>query len=528
MGIKETIFIGPDMRAMDGKVYRRYFRPCRFKGGSSTTVNNTSTYTPTEYELEMQKQEADYSKAIAPNALALNNYAMNVLKDSLGTVQVDYNGMNQTAQKQIADAMRGMNGLIGSNNTANSAVNRTLGSTADQYGRLAGDTANKIGGLSSTYTGANAEANRALSSAGSTYGSLAQGNLPPAYQQNMEKSISSALNNTMGKTISNLGNRGILNSSVTSSALNDIEKNAADSVAQQYQNNINQVENLTGKQANTAQQQMNNTFNTAGQLGNLIQQQHSLQGDALSQQAQAAQQQYQNNINTNSQNSGLFSNAINSATTPVTTASASQEAAQTPASNLWNMSLGLNGATNNALVAAAGKGTTTSTQTSATSGGGGFLSGLFGGAMAGLGGGLGSSLFSHCFPAGTKVRMADGTEKGIEYMQPGDMVQSDGGKGEKVVKVMEPHYNDVYAVICEKGHTNTTLTQPLMKPDGSYIDMADLKIGTELKNVGKVQSIVYSGERRVYDMQVDGENNYVVDGGFVAQGGSDDVWNKGA
>ena len=357
---------------------------------------------------------------------------------------------------------------------------------------------------------------------------MAQGNLPSDYQQNMEKSISSALNNTMGKTISNLGNRGILNSSVTSSALNDIEKTAADSVAQQYQNNINQVENLTGKQANTAQQQMNNTFNTAGQLGNLIQQQHSLQGDALSQQAQAAQQQYQNNINTNSQNSGLFSNAINSATTPVTTASASQEAAQTPASNLWNMSLGLNGATNNALVAAAGKGTTTSTQTSATSGGGGFLSGLFGGAMAGLGGGLGSSLFSHCFPAGTKVRMADGTEKGIEYMQPGDMVQSDGGKGEKVVKVMEPHYNDVYAVICEKGHTNTTLTQPLMKPDGSYIDMADLKIGTELKNVGKVQSIVYSGERRVYDMQVDGENNYVVDGGFVAQGGSDDVWNKGA
>lgn len=528
MGIKETIFIGPDMRAMDGKVYRRYFRPCRFKGGSSTTVNNTSTYTPTEYELEMQKQEADYSKAIAPNALALNNYAMNVLKDSLGTVQVDYNGMNQTAQKQIADAMRGMNGLIGSNNTANSAVNSTLGSTADQYSRLAGDTANKIGGLSSTYTGANAEANRALSSAGSTYGSLAQGNLPSAYQQNMEKSISSALNNTMGKTISNLGNRGILNSSVTSSALNDIEKTAADSVAQQYQNNINQVENLTGKQANTAQQQMNNTFNTAGQLGNLIQQQHSLQGDALSQQAQAAQQQYQNKINTNSQNSGLFSNAINSATAPITTASASQEAAQTPASNLWSMSLGLNGATNNALVAAAGKGTTSSTQTSTTSGGGGFLSGLFGGAMAGLGGGLGSSLFSHCFPAGTKVRMADGTEKGIEYMQPGDMVQSDGGKGEKVVKIMEPHYNDVYAVICEKGHTNTTLTQPLMKPDGSYIDMADLKIGTELKNVGKVQSIVYSGERRVYDMQVDGENNYVVDGGFVAQGGSDDVWNKGA
>ena len=660
-----SIIIRPDMQSIDAEVYRRYFRHCRFKGGGSTTVNNTSTYTPTPYELEMQQQEANYSKAIAPNALELNNLAMNVLKNSLGTVQVDYNGMNKTAQNQIANATNGMNGLVDSNNAANSAANRQIGNIAGQYQGLANNTANQLGGvgnmysvanaatnhtlgnvasqyhglansltsglgdlsksfnssttnannaianaankfsslsndtsgklgnLSGMYTGANSAANGALGSAGTTYSSLAQGNLPSAYQQNMENSISSALNNTIGKTISNLGNRGVLNSSVTSSALNDIEKNAADSVAQQYQNNINQVANLTGQQANTAQQQMSNTFNTAGHLGNILSQQqslqgnainqqanaaqqglsnaanaanfgadilgqsntaqnnalgqqaelaqqqfgnatntagalgniatqqHSLYGDALSQLANAAQQQYTNSMNTNSQNSGLFSNLINSATTPITTASVSQEAAQTPASNLWNMSLGLNGATNNALVAAAGKGTTTGTQTSATSGGGGFLSGLFGGAMAGLGGGLGRSLF--CFPAGTKVRMANGTEKSIEYMQVGDVVQTDGGKAEKVVKVMDPHYNDVYAVICEKGHTNTTTTQPLMKPDGTYIKMGDLKIGTELKNVGKVQSIVYSGERRVYDLQVDGENNYIADG-FVAQGGDDSFW----
>ena len=518
MGILQTdVIISPDMRAMDGDTYRRYFRHCRFKGGSSTTINNTSTYTPTEYELEMQKQEADYSKAIAPNALALNNYAMNVLKDSLGTVQVDYNSMNKTAQNQIANATSGMNGLIGSNNAATSTVNNALGSTANQYSQLAGQTAGRLGNLSGAYTNANAAANSALSNAGNTYGSLAQGNLPVAYQQNMENSISSALNNTIGKTVSGLGNRGVLNSSVTSSALNDIEKNAADSVASQYQNNINQVANLTGQQASAAQQQMNNSFNTAGQLGNLIQQQHSLQGDALSQQAQAAQQQYTNNMNTNSQNSGLLSNLINSATTPITTASVAQEAARHGAVAKIN----LYGATNNALVAAAGKGTTNSTQTSTTSGGGGFLSGLFGGAVSGLAGGLGSAW--GCFPAGTMVKMADGSEKAIEHIEVGDEVTTDSGKTEKVVKLMEPHYNDVYAVICEKGHTNTTTTQPLMKTDGTYITMGDLKIGTALKNVGKVQSIVYSGERRVYDLQVDGENNYIADG-FVAQGGDDSFW----
>lgn len=276
-----NIIIRPDMQSIDAEVYRRYFRHCRFKGGNKTTVNNTSTYTPTPYELEMQQQEANYSKAIAPNALELNNLAMNVLKNSLGTVQVDYNGMNKTAQNQIANATNGMNGLIGSNNAASSAVNNTLGSTANQYSQLAGQTAGQLGNLSGTYTNANVAANNAFSNAGNTYGSLAQGNLPTAYRQNMENSISSALNNTIGKTISGLGNRGVLNSSVASAALNDIEKNAADSVAQQYQNNINQVANLTGQQASAAQQQMSNSFNTAGQLGNLIQQQHSLQGDAL-------------------------------------------------------------------------------------------------------------------------------------------------------------------------------------------------------------------------------------------------------
>ena len=69
-----NIIIRPDMQSIDAEVYRRYFRHCRFKGGGSTTVNNTSTYTPTPYELEMQQQEANYSKAIAPNADFLNTY----------------------------------------------------------------------------------------------------------------------------------------------------------------------------------------------------------------------------------------------------------------------------------------------------------------------------------------------------------------------------------------------------------------------------------------------------------------------
>ena len=564
--IYRELWQGKDYEQTERCVKRCYFRLCHFKGGSSTTVNNTSTYTPTEYELAMQKNASEYAKAVSPNALALNNYAMNVLRDSLGTVQVDYNGMNQQAQRQIANATNGMSGLIGSNNAATNAANGTLSGLAGQYTSAAnkansvlgnaanatsaatnaannalGTYANRAGSLAGTYTGANNTANAALQGAGSTLSSLASGNLPTAYQQNMENAISSALTNTMGKTLTNLGNRGVLNSSVTNTALNDIQKNAANSVAQQYQQNINQVAGLTNQGAQFAQQQYGNTTNTANALNNLYnqqanaaqqqykntaadaqnqastaQQQLSNTANVLGQQGNIAQQQLSNTQGNNSQASGLYSNLLNSAAQPIATAAAAQEAAQQPAANLWNMSLGLNqGGSISALQTAAGKGTTTSTQTQSTSGGG--MGGLFGGLFSGIGYGLGNAW---CFPAGTMVKMADGTEKEIQRIEKGEEVLTDSGKAEKVIETMPPHYNDVYNIIAQHGHTSTTLTQPLMKPDGTYVLAGDLRIGTELKNVGKVQSIVYSGERRVYDLHVAGENNYIADG-FTAQGGED-------
>ena len=66
------------------------------------------------------------------------------------------------------------------------------------------------------------------------------------------------------------------------------------------------------------------------------------------------------------------------ANAPITTAAAAQEAAQNPAFNLWNASLGLNGATTGALAAASGKGTTNSISTSSGGKSGGLFGGLFG------------------------------------------------------------------------------------------------------------------------------------------------------
>ena len=112
---------------------RRLLGRCCFKGGSSTTVNNTTTYTPTEYELQLQKAQADYADAIAPNSLWLNDTARNILQNSIGAVQVDFNGLNNQAQSQINNANAGLAGVVSSNNTATNQANNNIGSLAGMY-----------------------------------------------------------------------------------------------------------------------------------------------------------------------------------------------------------------------------------------------------------------------------------------------------------------------------------------------------------------------------------------------------------
>lgn len=183
-----SIFIDRYGREVD----RKYFRHCYFKGGGgSTTVNNTSTYTPTEYELQLQKQQADYAKAIAPNSLYLNDTARQILQDSIGSVQYDFNNANNVAQNQINMANQG-------------------------------------------------------------YMNLANGQLPSAYLQNMQDAVRSGVQNTYGNLLNNSAERGVLNSSVTTQGLNDISKNVSDTMAKSYTNNVNTLGNIYSNLSNGA------------------------------------------------------------------------------------------------------------------------------------------------------------------------------------------------------------------------------------------------------------------------------------
>ena len=230
------------------------------KGGSSTTYN----YTPSEEEKALLRQQLQYQEAFYPNVIKLNKTAGDVLWDSYGTVQADYDKMNTEAQNQIANAQGIVSGLQ-------------------------------------------------------------QGVLPQEYIDNMTNAIQSGVQNTVGNAINSLGSRGVLNSSVTNKALGDISQNVSDTMAQQYANNIGTMSQLAGQQ-------------------------------------------------------------LDSATAGITASAGAQEAAQQPALNLWNASLGLQGSGNQVLGNITGKMGTRVQSTQNTGGGmGNFLGGVATG-IAGNGG----------------------------------------------------------------------------------------------------------------------------------------------
>lgn len=84
------------------------------------------------------------------------------------------------------------------------------------------------------------------------YSDLVQGKLPTAYTENMADAIKSGVNSTVGSNITSLANRGVLNSSVTNKALNDVEGNVANAMAQNYNQNVSQLGNLAGQQIQAA------------------------------------------------------------------------------------------------------------------------------------------------------------------------------------------------------------------------------------------------------------------------------------
>lgn len=162
------------MHAYKPKIY--YIDLQLFKGGS--TVVNNQTYTPTEYELQLQKVQADLAKQYAPNASWLNDTAKNLLQNSLGAVQVDFGKLNDQAQAQINQA-----------NQSNQ--------------------------------------------------SLANGQLPEEVMNNITQNAQNMAQNSMGNLLNGLANNGVLNSSVTTTGMKDLSDSVNNTISQQQQSYMN-------------------------------------------------------------------------------------------------------------------------------------------------------------------------------------------------------------------------------------------------------------------------------------------------
>lgn len=227
-------------------------------------TTSTTTYQMSPEERQLLVKQMGYLDEIYPNMIQLNQRAGDILWNSFADTQYDFNSANQNAQQQIANAQQGL-------------------------------------------------------------GQLATGQLPQEYINNMSQAVNSGVQNSVGNLLNTMGNKGIVNSSVTNQGMNDISKNVANTMAQNYTNNIQTLGNL-----------YNDQITNAGQ--------------------------------------------------GITTAAGAQDAAINIPKQMWQLSLGLDSANSGTLGQIAGKyGTTTSTQK--TSGGG--LGSFLGGAATGLAGNTG-------------------------------------------------------------------------------------------------------------------------------------------
>ncbi len=154
---------------------------------------STTTYTMSPEERQLLVKQMGYLDKIYPNMIQLNQRAGDILWNSFADTQYDFNNANKNAQQQISNAQQGL-------------------------------------------------------------GNLAQGQLPQEYINNKTAAVQSGVQNSVGNLLNNMGNKGIINSSVTNQGMNDISQNVANTMANQFNNDIQTLGSLYNDQITSAGQ----------------------------------------------------------------------------------------------------------------------------------------------------------------------------------------------------------------------------------------------------------------------------------
>lgn len=307
---------------------------------------------------------------------------------------------------------------------------------------------------------------------------LVNGVLPSAYAENRQNALNADLRGTVGNAVNTLGNRGIMNSSVTNKALGDISQNASDTLYKHYLNDLQMESNLLGQQDN----RFKSIYDTsAGNAGNILgSRQHLFDtwATGLKNVMDSGLTAYQNNLQG-------AATAQAASYQPVTQMLDYANQMRNPAQNMYNQMY-------------SGRMGTGSTTTTRDDGGGSIFPVI---------GSLGAAAIQACFTGNTLVTTPTGY-KYIKDIRKGDEVLSvSNGKivPKKVEHVNEPVEADTIDVYFDNGTVwHTTDTQRTF--DGKHFSYCHVGSSAVVHGGGYtgVKRVIPAGKELVYDFSVEG------------------------
>lgn len=395
-----------------------------------------------------------------------------------------YLGTNKDNQNAIG-ALQNQVAAAGARNlTDNTRYANQLGASVDAMNNGAGQLAN--------------EYNSALLKNQNTMDSITNGQLPTAYADARRQALNNDLQATVGNAVSGLASRGIVNSSITDNALNDISKNASNTLAAQYSNDLGQAAALNS-------QAFNNSLSGIGAKMGLWGNTYNNQQNGIVNQANLLNQGYANQMNNAGTAAGLVGQREGLAQNPINTGATTQSAAIQPAKDYYSMSQ-LNNADQEDLLnryMTLRYGLAQPAQTMVKQGSGGF----FGGLMKGF-----------CFVAGTEIATPEGG-KAIETFVNGDHVISLNTVND-VIELHDMGDKETYQLHTIDCQVETTATEKVLTPSGLKLVEA-LEIGEPIMTVHGYQVVTVceaTGDtKHVYELQCTGDNLFYANG-IMAEG----------
>ena len=467
-------------------------------GKKGTKITTTPAQVPqmSDEEKGLLGEQLKWAQTTQPVAQNLLNMANQALSSQQVTPNPNWQTLYDRAQNQTATNNQLVQGLIpqvNANTDANAAANN----------RFSGLLGNAIQSMTQGNKELASEYNAAMQNNSTAMQGLLNGVLPSSYAENRQKALQADLTNTVGNTLSGLASRGIINSSQADNAFNDISRNASNTLAAQYGNDMQTAAGLAGQAYNN---QLAGINGKAGLLGDMFRNQLSGYG----QQADLGNTNFNNRMQGLSTLSQLANQSQQMAMDPIRTAATAQEAATNTPMKYLAMATGQNAPTQGLLSQLSQQRYSVATpgQTIVRQGSGGF----FGGLMSGLG-----SYFA-CFTAGTEISTPEGAVA-IEQMAFGDQVVSLGTVNE-VTELHDMGEADIYELNTPSFAVETTQTEVFMTPDGKK-PLTELSEGESVMTVNGfelITSIVETGRKeKVYELELTGDNMFYANG-ILAEG----------